>query len=150
MKLLHTMDKVLAAFGNIRAMERIHVDTYTEGLISKIEGSKIAESDYGQLFVVFQDLAGYEFMNTTILSGTNIKTFKGCDLVFSCGDRKVILVSDTKEIESDFSNVSNRWLTKISFVISSEDKDMIINKQFEKVDLNFKKKSLPLLNSEIQ
>ncbi len=147
MKLFRTVDKVLAAFGNIRAMERTHVDTYTEGLISKINGEKIAESNFGQLFVSYQDLAGYEFLNATVLSGTNIKTFKGIRLVFEFEGKEIIFFSDDKEIESDFSNVSNRWLTKISFVINSDDKEMIQNRRFEKVFLNFKKKSLPFLNT---
>ncbi|WP_203257956.1 hypothetical protein [Hyunsoonleella ulvae] len=146
MKLLRSIDKVLAGFGNMKAMKRTHVDTYTENLISKIEGEKIAESEYGQLFVSYQDLAGYKFLNATILSGTNIKTYKGASLVFTIGNKEVVLLSDTQEIESDFSNVSNRWMTKISFVISDDNRKMIGSKTFEKICLNFKKRSLPLLN----
>ena len=145
MDILRSIDKVLAAFGNIRAMERTHVDTFTENLIANIKGEKITESEYGQLFVSFQNLADYEFLDVTILSGTNIKTFKGSSLTFvHGGGKESILMSDTKEIESDYSNVSNRWLTKISFVISAEDKKMITDKNFEKVFLKFKKKTLPL------
>lgn len=147
MKLSQSIDKILAAFGNIRAMERTHIDTHTERLISKIKGEKIAESEFGQLFVDFQDLAGYEFLNAIVLSGTNIKTYKGSSLVFYCDEIKVVLTSDTKEIESDFSNISNRWLTKISFVVTSKDKKMILEKKFDNVSLNFKKKSLYLMNS---
>ena len=58
-------------------MERTHVDTYTENKIENIEGEKIAESEYGELWISFQELGGYNFLNTTILSGTNIKTLKG-------------------------------------------------------------------------
>lgn len=144
MKLLRTVDKVLAAFGNIRAMERTHVDTYTEELISEIEGYKIAESEYGQLFVSFQSIANYEFLNITILSGTNIKTFKGCKLIFVQKEKETLFFSDTQEIASDYSNVSNRWLTKISFIIDENDKNLILTKEFDDVFLSYKKKSLPM------
>lgn len=142
MKLLKSFDKLLAAFGNIRAMERNHVDTFTEGLISNIKGDKIAESDYGQLFVSFQSLANYEFLNATILSGTNVKTFKGSSLVFDIDGQELVLLSDTQEIESDYSNVSKRWLTKISFVINEDDKKMMLEKNFSSVLFKFKKKTL--------
>jgi hypothetical protein len=147
MKLFKIIDKVLASFGNIRAMERTHVDTFTEDLIKKIKGKKIAESAFGQLFVSYQSLSDFEFLNVSVLSGTNIKTTKGCDLMFESKGEKIIIPSDTKEIESDFSNVSNRYLTKISFIIEETDKQMISNGNFEKVFLNYKKKSLPMAKS---
>lgn len=144
MKLLYTIDKIRAAFGNIKAMERTHVDTFTEDLISKIKGAKIAESEYGQLFVSFQNLADYEFLNATVLSGSNIKTFDGCSLRFVNDKKETIIFSDTKEIESDFSNVSNRWLTKISFIITDDEKKMMLERRFNNVILNYKNKSLPM------
>ncbi|TYA71562.1 hypothetical protein [Seonamhaeicola marinus] len=145
MGVLKSIDKVLAAFGNIRAMERLHVDSFTENLITNISGVKIAESLYGQLFVSFQTLADYEFMNVSILSATDIKTYKGCSLTFLTeSGETMVMISDTKEIESDYSNVSNRWLTKISFVIEAHEKKFVIDKNFDKVFLKFKKKTLPL------
>lgn len=144
MNVFKTIDKVLAAFGNVRAMERTHVDTFTENLIKSIKGKKIAQSEYGQLFVSFQHLANYEFLNISVISATNIKTLKGCKLVFESKNQIFTLTSDTKEIESDFSNVSNRYLTKISFIIDEKEKKMISSRSFEKVFLNFKKKSIPM------
>ena len=142
MKLFNTIDKVLASFGNIRAMERTHLDTFTEDLISNIKGTKIAASKFGQLFVTYQNLNGYDFLNATVLSGSDIKTYKGCELVFEFKNNKIVIPSDSKEIESDFSNVSNRYLTKISFVLEGTDNDMISKCNFEKVSLDYRKKSL--------
>lgn len=147
MKVFKTIDKVLAAFGNIRAMERTHVDTFTENLIKSIKGDKIAESEYAQLFVSYQNLAEYEFLNVSIISATNIKTTKGCELIFEFKGNKTSIPSDTREIESDFSNVSNRYLTKISFIINSKEKQMISNRNFDTIFLNFKKKSIPMYKS---
>ncbi|MEP5338579.1 MAG: hypothetical protein ABJL44_03720 [Algibacter sp.] len=143
MNILREIDKVLAAFGNMRAMERTHVDTFTEGLIEDIDGDKIAESTDGQIYVSFQDLAAYEFLNISILSRNNIKTFKGGDLLFINSDnQEFVIESDTKEIESDYSNISNRWLTKVSFIITKNEKEMIVNRKFEKLYFKHKSKSL--------
>ena len=144
MKIFKTLDKVLAGFGNIRAMERNHVDSFTEDLIMNIKGDKMAESEDGQVFGSFQNLSGYDFLNISILSYTNIKTFKGCNLVFETKDKSITIPSDTKEIESDFSNVSNRWLTKVSFIINESEKEMVSEGNFENVSINYKKTSLKL------
>ncbi|WP_296384151.1 hypothetical protein [Winogradskyella sp.] len=145
MKLFKTVDKIFARFGNIRAMERTHVDSFTEGLIAEIKGDKIAESDFGQLYTTYQNLSGYDFLNVSLLSGTNIKTYKGCYLIFELPNNTTItLPSDTKEIESDFSNVSNRYLTKITFIVNKSEQEIISKGNFNKVFLNFKKKSLPM------
>ena len=68
MDILKSIDKILATFGNPRAMQRTHVDTYTEDRIKNISGVKIAESREGQFWITFQELNGYLFMNATILS----------------------------------------------------------------------------------
>ncbi len=145
MKLFKTIDKVLAGFGNPRAMQRNHVDTYTENLIQNVKGEKIAASEFGQLFVTNQHLNGYDFLNVSLISAINIKSTKGCILVFEEKGKETIIQSDTLEIESDFSNVSNRYLTKMSFILDYANKKMIEEKRYEKVKLVFKKKSLPLI-----
>ncbi len=144
MDFFKTIDKIRAAFGNISAMERTHVDTFTENLIANIKGEMIAASNFGQCFVAFQNLADYEFLNVEILSGTNIKTYNGCLLCFSCNGKDIDIASDTQEITSDYSNVSNRWLTKISFIVTPDEKQMILQKNFETLHLQYKSKALPL------
>jgi len=140
MKILKTVDKILAGFGNIRAMERTNVDTYTENKIENIEGEKIAESENGELWITFQELGGYYFMNTTILSRINIKTLKGGKLFFLGNIEEFILDTDDTQLESDFSNVSNRWMTSISYGITEKEIDFIKKKEFSKLRFEFKKK----------
>lgn len=83
MNFFNKIDNILAAFGNIKALERTHVDNFTENLITNISGEKIAVSNYGQLWMYFEELAWHQFLETSILSGINIKTFKGGKLIFS-------------------------------------------------------------------
>ena len=142
MSIFRKIDKVLGAFGNIRALERTHVDTFTENLITNIKGDKIAESVDGQLWVEFQELAGFNFLESTILSRENIKTYKGATLTFYSEEEDLVLNSDITEIESDYSNVSNRWMTKVSYVVSKEEIQFIKAKKANKVLFEYKRKSI--------
>ncbi|WP_167342065.1 hypothetical protein [Nonlabens sp. SY33080] len=142
MSFLRKKDQILAALGNIRAMERLHVDTYTEGKIKNITGKKIAESKQGQLWISFQNLNGFLFMNCTILSRKSLKTSRGSKLLLLTKEYEIELDSDEKIIEPDFSNVSNTWITKMSFVLSNKEKKIIEERSFEEIGYHFKKESL--------
>lgn len=134
MNILRKKDEILAALGNIRAMERLHVDTHTEKKIKNISGIKIAESKQGQIWVSFQELNGFLFMNSTILSHLNLKTIRGTKITILTNDYEIEIDSDEKEIESDFSNVSNTWITKVSFVLDAKEKEIIENRNFEEIE----------------
>ncbi len=142
MSLFRKIDKILGAFGNIKALERTHVDTYTQNLITNIEGEKIAESVDGQLWIEFKQLAGYDFMESIILSRTNIKTWDGSTLILNGENKSLILNSDTTEIESDYSNISNTWMTKISFVVSKDDIKYIKERKADEIFFKYKKKTI--------
>jgi len=84
------------------------------------------------------------FLEAVILSGINIKTFKGGVLIFSGIGNDFTLQSDTKEIESDYSNVSNQFMTKVSFYIDKKEIKRIKDNDYKQVRFDFKKKSLIL------
>jgi len=136
-----SIDHFLAALGNVRAMKKIHVDTYTEDRIHKIEGTKIAGDELHGVWVKFGELAGYKFVDVTMLSTVGIKTFKGISIAFLGGDVEMFMDSDTKEVVSDYSNVSNRWITHASFDVTDEDIDFITQKNYDLICVKDKKKS---------
>ena len=138
------LDKILAGFGNVRAMERTHIDTHTEDRIKNVKGNKIAESEYGQIWANFQDLGGFDFLNISIISGTNINSKNGCKLILSNSNDNLEIDSDNEKVESDFSNVSNRYLTKLSFIVTKENIKSINNNEFDNIELRYKKKIMPL------
>ncbi|MBZ0326003.1 MAG: hypothetical protein K8F54_00225 [Altibacter sp.] len=142
MGFLRKVDKVLAAMGNSRAMERLHVDKVTEAKSIEIEGTALASSEQGQLFGGIQELNGYLFLETVIVSGTKIKTFDGGRLTFISDTGNFELPSDTQEIDSEYSNVSRRFMTQISFDITEAEIERIKNKDFTEVHFDWKKKSL--------
>ena len=139
MKIFKKVDKILASFGNVRAMKRTHVDTFTEEKISNIKSEKYGVSEYGILYIDFQELAEYFFLETTILSNTDFKTNKGATLTFKSETTELNLNSDDYMIESDFSNVSNRYITKISYPVLKEELMKVQNKDFLSVEFKVKK-----------
>lgn len=141
MGLLKSFDKLLASMGNVSSMERTHIDTFTEKKMQEVAGEQIATSEQGGIWAALQELNGYVFMEITVLGTTKIKTHKGVTLKF-LGDQEILLTSDYKEISSEFSNVSTRWMTQISFEITKKDLTLIQKRKFNQIQLDFKKKSL--------
>ena len=144
MDIFRKKDEILAAFGNIKAMKRLHVDTFTENKIKNISGVKIAESKEAQFWVEFQELNGTLFMNSTILSRIELKTFKGSKIILLTEDYEIYIKSDEKVIESDFSNICNTWITRVSFIIDSKERKIIEDRAFEEIEYIFNKIGLKL------
>jgi hypothetical protein len=95
MNIFRKKDEILASLGNMRAMKRLHVDTFTENKIKNVSGIKIAESKEGQFWVEFQELNEVLFMNSTILSRIDLKTFKGAQTQNCPSFDSAILIPET-------------------------------------------------------
>ncbi|WP_298519174.1 hypothetical protein [uncultured Kordia sp.] len=141
MKLFKSVDKVLARMGSSKATERAYNEPLTVEKTKQIPGEQIAASEAGGIWAGIQELNGYVFMELVILDTTKIKTFKGISLKF-LGDNQLTLDSDTKEVNSEFSDLFNRWLTQVSFEISKKELNFIKRKKYTQVQLDFKNKSL--------
>lgn len=137
-----SIDKILAAFGNIRAMERTHVDNYTEDIINSIEEEPFALSDKNVMYAGIKELAGYYYLKTIIVGAFKLKTFKGATLEINFESSQLELKSDMTELESDFSNVSNRYITSIDFEIDEEYLKKINPKKIIDLQLLAKKQNI--------
>ena len=81
-------------------------------------------------------------METILISQQNFKTFKGAKLEIKGGTEDFILDSDTLEIESDYSNVSKRYLCEVSFDITKEQIQKLVDQDYEQVIFQCKKKTI--------
>lgn len=115
------LNKMLAAFGNSRAIEIKHADIHTEDIVNAIDEVPFALSKQNVLFARTSELAGYYYVITIVVGSFKIKTNKGAKLTIEGNDFDLILNSDTEEFESDHSSVSNRFITRIDFQIEKED-----------------------------
>ncbi len=141
MGIKHTILKVRAAMGNIRAMEKLHVDTHTEGIIIKVNGTHFATSPQNELYLDVKELAGYHYLQTVLVGVFHIKTWKGAKLLIEGTDFKLDILSDMQEIESDFSNVSNRSITTMDFSLDESDIEKIQKSKIKTITLASKKKT---------
>lgn len=137
--MLRILKSIVTLIGGVDVSQKNHVDTYTENRINTVKGTPIATSQNGGIWIEYQELAGYTFLNAVVVGQNNLKTLSGCELVFSGNGFERKLISDTKEIESESSNVSDRWITQIAFDITELNVDFIENKTAETVQLNCKK-----------
>jgi len=140
--MLKILKTIVTKLGGVDTSERNHVDTFTENRIHRVSGEQIASSENGGIWIVFQELSGYTFLNISIINPIEIKTLKGCVLTIIGNENELQLESDTREIESDFSNVSNRWLTNICFDVSSINTEIIQKNKVEHITIKWENKSL--------
>lgn len=141
MKLFKSVDKVLARMGSSKATERAYNEPLTAEKIKQIPGEQLGISEAGGIWAGIQELNGYVFMELIILDTTKIKTFKGVSIRF-LGDTELTLASDNKEVNSEFSDLFNRWVTQISVEVSKKDLNYIKKKKYTQIQLDSKKKSL--------
>lgn len=137
-----SLTKLRAALGDIKAMEKLHVDTYTEDIINEIENEPFAISETNVMYAGMSELAGYHYFNTVIVGSFNIKTHKGAQLKIVGDDFELKLNSDMVELESDVSNVSNRSMTKIDFEMEAEDLPKIVKSKIKSLEVSAKKERL--------
>ena len=106
--------------------EKNLVDLFNEEKVTDYIGDKIASHEKGGIWIKVQELAEFHFLNTTVVGNQNLKTNKGITFNFISNDKTYQLHSDTKEIKSDNSSVSNQWVTQFSFDITEVDFDTML------------------------
>lgn len=148
MSFLKNISSALASLGKQKTKNYLEKNTVDENSSEELEGDKIGASKDGQLNVGIQELSGYLFLETFILSNVIIKTFNGAKLTLIGDKDEFILVSDTQEIKSDLAGNFFKYVTQISFDITEEGVERIKNGDFSKIKLDFKRKSL-LFNKTI-
>ena len=139
--MIKIFNKVVVALGGGDISQKNNVDTYTENSIIKIPGDKIAESSIGGIWTEIYELGDYEFLDIHVVGSQSYKTFHGGELLFFYqGNEIATLISDTKEIESTYSNVSKRYLTTVSFDITEKKLDFLFDRESENIFFKCNKK----------
>lgn len=148
MNFLKNISNALASIGNNKTKNHLDAESTEVNTSEESVGEKIGTSIDGQLNVGIQELSGYLFLETFILSKATIKTLKGATLKFTSENGDFILKSDTQEIKSDLAGNSFKYITQISFDITEDEIERIKKGDFSKIQLDFKRKSL-LFNKTI-
>lgn len=134
-----SITKLRAAFGDKKDQEKLEDGTYTEAIINEVEGVPFAISDTNVMYAGLSELAGYQYFKTINVGTFQVKTHKGAKLTIHGEGFKLELKSDMEELESEFSNVSNRYITRIDFEIDAEDLPKIAKSKIQSLQLAAKK-----------
>ena len=142
MSIFKSISNAFASIGNNKTKNNLETESSEENIVEDLVGEKIGISSGGQLNVGIQELSGYLFLETFILSNINIKTFNGAKLTFKGDNDDFILLSDTQEIKSDLYSKTFKYITQISFDITEEEIERIKKGDYLTIHLDFKRKSL--------
>ena len=112
-----SFNKLTAAFGKSKTIESVDTENMTEDIINSVEGNPFAVSEQNVMYGAIKELGGYYYLKTIIVGSFKIKTMKGGTLSIASNDFKLELKTDMDEFESDHSNITNRFVTRIDFQV---------------------------------
>jgi len=135
------LSKVFSGKGKTATNNDTELPSFADNLKLEVEGERLAESNDGVVYINYQELGGFEFLNLMIFSRINIRTKSHCQILFS-GSSNLELTSDEEEIESDNSNPAKIWITTMSFDITKDQIKYISSKVADEITLTYKKKTL--------
>ncbi|WP_452597904.1 hypothetical protein [Pontimicrobium sp. MEBiC01747] len=139
------INKFFASIGSAKAKEDIQTEDYTEHIIKSIEAKPLGISNKNVIYAASSELGGYYYLRTTIVGAFRIKTFKGASLTIKASDFELILKSDMDELESDFSNVSDRYITNIDFEVHEDNIPKLNTAKIKGLVLSAKKTKVEFL-----
>ncbi len=118
--------KISKKISGEETLQKNLVDVISEEKITDYIGDKIASHQLGGIWIKVQELAEFHFLNATVVGNKNLKTNNGITFNFKAKDKIYELHSDTKEIKSENSTVSNQFVTQFSFDITEVDFDIML------------------------
>ena len=90
------------------------------GLINEFKKPSFGRGDAGTLHGVRSDADGYKFLHITLFGSPKVKVVKGCTLEFDTPDGTIKCISDTKDIESVYSDKLGKGLTEFEIYLNDE------------------------------
>ncbi len=139
MGILKGLSKVFSGKAKTETNDDAELPSFADNLKLEVEGERLADSNDGVIYINYQELGGFEFLNLMIFSRINIRTKSHCKILFS-GSSNLELTSDEEEIESDNSNPAKIWITTMSFDITKEQIKYISSKIADEIKISYKKK----------
>jgi len=136
------LNKILSAFGNTPSLEPTHDDNYIKDIIKSVDEEAFAVSEQNVLFAKVSELGCYYYVITIVVGRLKIKTKNGGNLSIEGKKFNLILNSDMDEFESNHSNVSNSFITRIDFQIEKEDVSKFDKKSITSLKLSAKKQEV--------
>lgn len=88
--------------------------------VQEFNKPSFGEGDVGTLHGERSDANGYKFLRITLFGSPKIKSVKGCTLDFQSNIGAITCSSDTKDIESVYSDTLTKGITEFEIYLDDE------------------------------
>ncbi|RLJ64350.1 hypothetical protein CLV86_1467 [Lacinutrix venerupis] len=129
-------------FGSKQNEEVLTNDNYIETIIQSGEGEPLAISNNEVMYVGYNELGGYYYLQTFIVGRLKVKTKNGAKLEIIGNNYTLNLNSDMPEFESESASPLDGHVTRIDFQIEKADVEKIKRSNIKQLTLYVKKKEI--------
>ncbi|WP_452224277.1 hypothetical protein [Lacinutrix chionoecetis] len=126
-------------FGSKQKEDKTADDNYIETIIKSSENEPLALSNNSVMYVGYNELGGYYYLQTFIVGRLKVKTKNGATLDVEGTNYNLTLNSDMPELESDPAHPLEGYVTKIDFQIEKKDVEKIKRSNIKTLTLFIKK-----------
>jgi len=129
-------------FGSKQNEDTVENDNYIKTIIESGDNKPLAISNKEVMYVGYNELGGYYYLQTFIVGRLKVKTKTGAKLEVVGKNYNLNLNSDMPEFESDAANPLEGYVTKIDFQIEKADVDKIKRSNVKQIKLFVKKEKI--------
>ncbi|MEJ6792404.1 MAG: hypothetical protein QNK89_06665 [Lacinutrix sp.] len=116
-------------------------EDYIKTVISSSENEPLALSNNSIMYVGYNELGGYYYLQTFIVGRLKVKTKNGATLDIEGNNYNLKLNSDMPELESEPAHPLEGYVTKIDFQIEKNDVEKIKRSNIKTLTLFVKKET---------
>ncbi len=143
-----SLNNIRTAFNKNNGSDEIPDDTYLEKIMAPIEDKPFAMSHTNIMFAGMNELAGYYYFRVVIVGKFKVKTFKGAEINITCKNFEMTLKSNMDELNSDFGEVPNSFITAIDFDIEKKQIEKLNNSKIQTLRVKSKKQDVIFKTAE--
>jgi len=121
---------------------------YLEKIMAPIEDKPFAISNNYIMLAGMNELAGYYYFRAVVVGKFKIKTFKGAEIVIKCKNFEMTLKSNMDELNSDFGEVPNSFITAIDFDIEKNQIEKLNKSKIQSLRVISKKQDVTFKTAE--
>ncbi|QRM87756.1 hypothetical protein FG167_00480 [Lacinutrix sp. WUR7] len=129
-------------FGSKQKENKLEDDKYIETIIKSSEDVPLGISNNNLIYVGYNELGGYYYLQTFIIGRLKSKTKEGAKIIIEGNDYTLELNSDMLEFESEPATPLDAYITKIDFEIEKSAVENLKRSTMKQLTLIIKKKEV--------
>ena len=143
-----SLNNIRTAFNKNHASDESQDSIYLEKIMTPFEDKPFAVSNKNIMFAGMNELAGYYYFRVVVVGKFKIKTFKGAEIIINCKNFEMKLKSNMDELNSEFGEVPNSFITPIDFDIEKNQIEKLNKSKIESLRVISKKQDVSFNTTE--